>query len=157
MDQSPVMLTVNKGTSLPLKNLIFWVCSRSPQFLTILCLPPNESAPSLCWVPPDVNYSFPRHIPMRKGSIINPVVQMGTCGAERWNVTLKMIQVVWTRVWGVDAHFSLERQYPTHYASIRLVLWWYFFLLIIFPSVSLWKKTHSTISSWLNKGAKAFS
>lgn len=97
MDQSAVMLTVNKGTSLTLKNLIFWVSSRSLQFLIVLCLPLNQSAESLCWV---VNYSFPHHIPMRKGSIINPVLQMGTCGAESWDVTLKMIQVIWTRAGG---------------------------------------------------------
>lgn len=48
MDQSAVMLTVNKGTSLTLKNLIFWVCSRSLQFLIVLCLPLNQSAQALC-------------------------------------------------------------------------------------------------------------
>lgn len=48
MAQSPVMLTVNKGTSLTLKNLIFWIRPRSLQFLTVLCLPRKESAPLLC-------------------------------------------------------------------------------------------------------------
>lgn len=80
MDQSPVMLTVNKGTSLILKKINFWVCCRSPWFLIDFCPPPNESAPSLRGV---VNYSLPHHIPMRKGSMVNPVLQMGTCDAQR--------------------------------------------------------------------------
>lgn len=80
MDQNPVMLTVNKGTSLTLKKLIFGVCCRSLQFLIDFCLSPNESAPSLRRV---ANYSLPHQMPMRKGSIVNPVLQTGTCGAQR--------------------------------------------------------------------------
>lgn len=150
MDQSSVMLRVNKQTNCTLKKTSFGfapgLCS---PWLSYTYHQINQPHHSL------LNFSFPHHILilMRKDSVINPVLQMGTSGTEVKCHAEGCLNQSWGWMPTLPLKGStLPAMLPFSWSCDSIT-----FLFISFPLVSLWKKTHSTVISWLHKGAKTFS